>query len=146
MTMDLELLAAKVAIQERYSAYCFALDGSDADAFTACFTADGVFDVVGRGAFEGHDAMRALIAGTSEGRPRHMYLNFMVTSVDGDRADSTAYFLLVDKATGENTAYGHYVDELARESDGQWRFRRRTVNFEWTSPTYGARPVHAAQS
>ena len=143
--MDIETLAAKVAIQDRYSSYCYALDGSDADAFTECFTKDGVFDVVGRSTFEGHDAMRGLIAGTSEGRPRHMYLNFLVKTIYGDRADSTAYFLLVDKATGENTAYGHYVDELVRESDGAWRFSRRTVNFEWTSPTYGARPVPAAE-
>lgn len=141
--MDIETVTAKVAIQERYSAYCFALDASDPDAFTECFTADGVFDVVGKATFEGHEAMRGLIAGTSGGRPRHMYLNFLVRSVEGDTAESTAYFLLVDKETGENTAYGHYVDTLVRQDDGIWRFSRRVVNFEWTSDSHQARRVPA---
>jgi uncharacterized protein (TIGR02246 family) len=137
---------AKVAIQERYSRYCFALDSSDGDAFTECFAEDGVFNVVGRAEFAGHQAMRGLVAASVEGRPRHHYLNFWVKSIDGDTAESTAYFLLLDRTNGQTNAYGHYEDRLVRESDGEWRFQDRQVHFEWKSDSYGARPVHGAEA
>lgn len=139
MQSDIE---AKVLIHERYSKYCFALDGSNADAFVECFTTDGVFNVVGRAEFVGHDAMRGLIAASAEGRPRHHFLNFYVKNVDGNSADSTAYFLLFDQTTGETNAYGHYIDHLVLEDDGQWRFKDRQVHFEWTSQAYASRPIH----
>lgn len=134
-------IEAKVLIQERYSRYCFALDESDADAFVECFVEDGVFDVVGRAKFVGHDSMRDLIAASTTGRPRHHYLNFWVKSLDSDAAESTAYFVLLDRSTGAMNAHGHYVDQLVREGDGQWRFKDRQVYFEWTAPSYGARSI-----
>lgn len=138
-------IEARVMIHDRYAKYCFALDSSNADAFTECFTVDGMFNVVGRAEFAGHEAMRGLISKTSEGRPRHHFLNFHVKEVNDDTAQSTAYFLLLDPSNGETNAYGHYEDTLVREDDGQWRFSDRQVHFQWTSDSYGARKVEEAK-
>jgi uncharacterized protein (TIGR02246 family) len=129
----------RVAILDLYSRYCFAIDASDAAAFGSCFLPDGVFDVVDRGRFAGREAIENMISSSAEGRPRHMYMNPWIKQIDGDSATATAYFLVLNPANGENMGYGHYEDDLVRDTDGAWRWRTRQVVFEWTSAAYAGR-------
>ncbi|WP_395154708.1 nuclear transport factor 2 family protein [Ilumatobacter sp.] len=141
--MNESTIAAHIGIQQLYSRYCFGLDGNDAELFLSCFAVDGVFAVDGR-EFVGHDALRP-IAEAGGDRPRHVYLNPWVKAVNGDEAIGTAYFLTVDLATGQNSGYGHYDDQLQRDDDGEWRFVRRNVQFHWQSDAYKARTTAITQ-
>lgn len=126
-------------IQELYSRYAFAMDGSEADHLTDCFTEDGVFWVSGMGRFVGRERIRGLVRATVEKRPRHQYLNLLIQEVSEDgEAHCRAYFHLLDAETGENAAYGNYEDWAVLCPDGRWRWRERRVQFEWTSERYAA--------
>lgn len=135
--MDDATLAAQLEIQQLYSRYCYAFDRKDAELFTSCFVPDGVM-AVGASEFVGHDTLGA-VAEFAGDRPRHHYLNPWITSLDGDRATASAYFLTIDLATGQNSGCGEYEDELVRGDDGQWRFQRRNILFHWQSDAYKAR-------
>jgi hypothetical protein len=135
--MNEATIAAHISIQQLYSRYCFGFDGRDPELFLGCFVEDGVFAVDDR-EFVGHDALRPIV-GLPGDRPRHHYLNHWVKEVNGDSAIGSAYFLTVDLATGENSGYGHYDDQLVRGDDGEWRFARRHVHFHWQSEAYKAR-------
>lgn len=135
--MTQAMIAAHIGIQQLYARYCFGFDGRDEDLFLSCFVEDGVF-AVGEREFVGHEALRPIVALPGD-RPRHHTLNHWVNEVNGDSAISSAYFLTVDLATGENSGYGHYDDEVVCDDHGDWRFVRRQVYFHWQSEAYKAR-------
>lgn len=126
------------AIHNLFARYCFAIDGSNGPAFADCFTPDGRFVVTGREPVQGREDLMEFIAATSDNRPRHSYANLWVTEIDERTARAQAYFLLIDRETGENTAYGHYDDTLECGEDG-WRWSERRVIFDWISDTFAAR-------
>src|SRR6056297_24520 len=142
--MNDEEVSAIVGIQQLYSRYCFGFDGKDPDLFVSCFAEGGVMVVDGR-EFVGHDVLRP-IAELSGDRPRHVFLNPWIKEVDGDTAVGSAYFLTVDLATGQNSSYGHYEDELIRGDDRNWRFRRRHIHFHWQSDAYKARTARVTEA
>jgi uncharacterized protein (TIGR02246 family) len=126
-------------IQELYSRYAFAMDGSLADDLADCFTEEGVFWVSGLGRYVGRDAISNLVHATVENRPRHQYVNLLIENVTEDgRAYCRAYFHLLDAQTGETAAYGQYEDWVIRSTDDRWRWQERRVQFEWTSQRYAA--------
>lgn len=134
----------RLGVQDLYSRYCFAMDSSDAAGMADCFTADGVFDIVGRKRFEGREAIKHLVANTTAQRPRHVWVNLMIRRCAAGVADSTSYFLVINPSTGAITGYGEYRDESIKGPDGMWRFQNRVVDFKWQSEENAARTAHVA--
>jgi uncharacterized protein (TIGR02246 family) len=124
-----------LAIRNRYASYCFAADDRDPGAMADCFTADAVIEVVGQSRLEGRDAI-ARVQETPSTK-RHLTINLWIQSLEDDRAEVRAYFLILDKA-GTIEGLGRYLDELVREADGAWRWRHRSIAYEWQSAQYGA--------
>ena len=125
------------AIQNLYSRYCFGLDSNDPELFRDCFTEDGIFQVGDR-PFQGTAELRP-IALNGVGRPRHNYTNLWVKSVTGAKAQTAAYFFLIEVADGTCAGYGHYEDDLVCDAKRVWRFQHRRVIFLWQSEAYKAR-------
>ena len=100
-----------------------------------CFTADAVVEVVGQSRLEGREA----IARTQEtpSTNRHFVLNVWVIDGDDATAHVRTYFVITD-ATAAPIGHGRYDDELVREDDGAWRFRRRAIEYVWQSDGYAA--------
>ena len=123
----------ELAIRNRYAAYCFAADDRDPKAMADCFTERATVEVVGQSSLEGREA----IAGVQEtpSTNRHLTLNLWLTSVCEDQARGRSYFLMLDR-TGSVIALGRYTDEIIRETDGEWRFSRRKIAYEWQEGGY----------
>jgi uncharacterized protein (TIGR02246 family) len=127
-------------IHELYARYPHQMDRDDAAGLADCFTDEGAFRISGMGSLEGRAEIEAHVRKTAPKRPRHVTANVWIRDVDPDGvARVWAYFLLIDVDTGENVAYGTYDDTPVRCPDGQWRWRERRVQFEWTSESYAAR-------
>lgn len=125
----------ELAIRNRYASYCFAIDDRDPAAVADCFTLDAVVDVVGRARLEGRKAI-ARVQETPSTK-RHFVLNVWIQRLEGGSADVRAYFLVVER-TGTIAGFGRYDDELVRERDGEWRWRRRAIAYDWQSDAYSA--------
>jgi ketosteroid isomerase-like protein len=82
------------AIRDLISRYCFLVDRDrDADAFTAMFTEDGVWNSASLGMrVEGRKQLRDFIEGVygSDAVYRHLIANAII-SIDGDRATARSY-------------------------------------------------------
>jgi hypothetical protein len=124
-------------IQSLYSKYCFALDGNNPELLIECFAPDGIFQVSERH-FQGVEQL-SMVARSGDNRPRHHYANLWIKSIQGERAQASAYFFLVNLADGAICGYGHYDDDMVRGADGLWRFQHRRVTFLWQSEAYKAR-------
>jgi hypothetical protein len=126
-------ISDELSIRNRYASYCFAADDRDPAAVGDCFTADAVVDVVGQARLEGREAI-ARVQETPSTK-RHFVLNLWIQRLEGTHADVRAYFLVVERA--ETIAgFGRYDDELVRERDGEWRWRRRAIAYDWQSDAY----------
>ncbi|MCW3030016.1 MAG: hypothetical protein JWM66_149 [Solirubrobacterales bacterium] len=135
----LELLEAERAILRTLYAYGHATDRGDAHAWADLFTDDGVCDVQDpasgpvQRSVNGREALTALMRGFARPpRSRHRHLLIEpVVEVDADltSATATSYFAVLREHEGAPCvwAFGRYLDELVRERDGVWRFRRRTA-------------------
>ena len=114
------------------AAYCHALDDGRTDDVVATFCPDGLIDLPGMGAHEGHDALRTAYAGWAPRRPqRHLVLNTHVSDWSDDEATavSDVIFVLLGKAGWSIQLVGRYHDTLHRDG-GTWRFHRRVAVFE----------------
>ena len=122
MPLDTEAI---VAIQQLYAAYCHTLDDGDGDAFSACFTPDGILGGAG-GTIVGAEALAQFATKLlASGRNlRHVASGIHVVG-DGDDAEGRAYLLAYHGGTStEFLASGRYRDRL-RRVDGTWRFAER---------------------
>jgi hypothetical protein len=119
-------------IRATIAAYTHALDDGRTDDVVATFCADGMVDIPGMGAHEGHDALRAAYATWKPRRPqRHLVLNTLVTDWNDHEAHaiSDVVFILQGKAGWAIQLVGRYHDTLHYD-DGAWRFHRRVATFE----------------
>ncbi|HEY3941543.1 MAG TPA: nuclear transport factor 2 family protein [Acidimicrobiales bacterium] len=115
-----------VAIHQLYASYSFASDHGDGDAYAACFTPDGSFDMPGRHLQGADELLASTGAGRDPGAPvgiRHILSNIVVDG-EGDKATGRAYVTLVGTAPTGIVMTGEYEDQLQR-LDGQWRFSAR---------------------
>jgi hypothetical protein len=124
---------AETAIIRRLHQTCYAVDGSDLNAWLDCFTTDGVFswapsegaplalDVQGARAlarwFEQHRSSIAV------GTQTHLLLQ-PVINVAGYSARALSTYLTLRNFTGEIgiASSGRYVDDLILSENGVWRF------------------------
>lgn len=136
-------ISDRLAIYELYAAYAQAADQEDGEAYAACFTEDGWtdissfghtqesfaamgLDVLGAdGKVRGRENLRK-VATKAPGTPifRHLTVNVVISSYDGDRATGSAYFVVVSP-TGQIHQFGRYEDVLVRDTDGHWRIAER---------------------
>ena len=135
------LLMAERAVLDTLYRYGHSIDYGLEEEWLDCFAADGAFDVRYRvGAkpsrrYEGRSELAGFIAAHSRA-PNHWHKHLLyepLVTVDGDRATARSYFARLD-ADGNGTpsvrAFGRYLDELVRGSDGRWRFVERVAEVE----------------
>jgi hypothetical protein len=135
----LDLLEAERAVLRRLHLYGHATDRADADAFAACFTADGVCEVIDPDAgpvakrVVGRQQLLALMAGFARppaSRHRHLLIEPLIeVAEDLSSASAVSYFAVLREHDGRPCvwAFGRYLDELIREQDGEWRLRLRVA-------------------
>ena len=142
----------RFALQDLIAAYSWALDTGDVEALVACFTADArmseeVFDEPD--VWEGHDGIRGIAehyrnAAGFPGRQHHVTQVQYMPQDDG--SCKMRSFAFVTECEGEPPYLlrfaGWYDDHAVKDSDGQWRFQRRTVRClkrHWPSASFTAR-------
>jgi hypothetical protein len=123
--------------------YIFALDWRDPQTYAATFAPDGVL-IYGGGEAKGREAIAKVVQGlrdremanlkpgeTGQGsaHAQHFITSMVIdVSKDGRSAVAQAYWMMVRGAEPKISAYGHYVDRLAK-INGEWLYTaRRTVN------------------
>ena len=127
------MTSAEVAegVRAAIATYTQALDDGRTDDVVATFCPDGSCEMPGLGVFSGSDALREAYAGWKPARPqRHLVLNTVVTSWEGDEAHATSDFVFVLKGESRWAVelVGRYHDVL-RNEDGTWRFHHRAATF-----------------
>ncbi|HEV7976072.1 nuclear transport factor 2 family protein [Amycolatopsis sp.] len=142
--MDVEEMAARLSILDLYAQYTHAVDSHDGDLFADCFTENGYTDISSfptvdhlreaslpwlnsDGTIRGSQQLSLAVSG---GGPQtvslhHCTMNTWVKSIDGDKAEGAAYFVVFANDDGAVEHYGVYEDSLARCDDGKWRIDRR---------------------
>ena len=127
----------RFALQDLIAAYSWALDTGDVEALVACFTPDArmseeVFDEPD--VWEGHDGIRGIAehyrnAAGFPGRQHHVAQVQYMPQDDG--SCKMRSFAFVTECEGEPPYLlrfaGWYDDLAVKETDGQWRFKQRTV-------------------
>lgn len=127
--MNLEALEEIRMLTHRYSHY---LDRNELEAMASLWTEDAVFDETqfGLGLYHGRDAIRGFFEHDQAVMDKqvHYATNFVLHTLDGDRASGSCYFLVygTTKDGGTVQATGYYDDEY-RRVNGRWLFSRRTV-------------------
>jgi ketosteroid isomerase-like protein len=121
----------QLAIQQLYARYNHAIDSGKADAWAACFTADGSFESP-QGTFTGTEGLTGFVHGfhaQMKGKARH-WTNNLVVEGDGGKATGTCYLVLnMGSEPGKPpaaAAAGIYRDQLAKQA-GEWKFSSRAV-------------------
>ncbi len=125
----------RFGIGDLFARYARSLDNGDVAGIAECFTEDGELVSPTVGSHVGREGIRtfagrfaALRAGGTQ--LRHLITN-IEASVDGDRAEATAYLLATATRDGQSHFLppGRYVCSL-RKIDGLWLFRRRVVEHD----------------
>jgi hypothetical protein len=131
----------RLSIQNLYARYCAYLDTGNIEAWSQCFTEDGVFDTyqswAGRKTILEYG--KKVLAGRAD-KPwmngQHWNSNLIVEG-DGAQARAICYLLVAGKlrTNGEFAIniQGTYEDDLAK-IDGRWLFKHRKVHFDTPSP------------
>jgi len=128
---DFSGTSARVEIAELFARYCHSVDHGDADGWTALFTADGSFEVVGVMRFVGHEQLRAMPGIVTEhggGKWRHQITNIVTEMAqDADIAQVQAYGLVTDwNDGGKPSSFTDYAVTLRRDA-GLWKIATLTA-------------------
>jgi len=127
----MDFACAVEGIRATLAAYAQALDDGRTDDIVATFCPDGVCEIPGLGTHQGHDALRQAFAQLTPVRPqRHVVVNTHVTDWNADQASASSDLIFLLKGTDGWSVQlvGRYHDVL-RQSEGTWRFHRRTAEF-----------------
>lgn len=127
-------LAARLAIEELFARYAHTVDGYDGPGWVDCFTADGVFEVIGEDGsgvcFAGHAALTRFVEAHIERLPgtRHVMTNH-VTVFESDTAAHHTCTLSGTLSRPEAVyvfASGRYESRVVCVG-GAWKIAHRTV-------------------
>jgi len=113
-----------VEIRNLLARYCLCLDLDDVEGWVALFTSDARYHVYGR-SFDGHDGLRAMMAGAPGGL--HLGGPPVIDMVDDDHATTRQNLLFIERGTTDLRS-AVYDDELVRSPDG-WRIASRRCRF-----------------
>lgn len=125
----------RLAIQELYARYNFAIDSGNASAYADTFVDEGVLELPGRPAYEGRVAIAGFVTlRSSDPQPGISHSQHWNSSLllepKGDYVAGRVYLMLVaiQTATSEvhPVIHGYYSDVIVPR-DGAWKFARRTV-------------------
>ncbi len=118
----------EIAIQQTLNRYTDGCNRADWQQVMATFLSDGVWEISGAGAHQGHSAIQAAMTGFLEQMDYFVQVNSpAVIDLDGDRASARSVIRECGKFAGRDEALevlGGYVDELVRTESG-WKFARR---------------------
>jgi uncharacterized protein (TIGR02246 family) len=133
--MSVLAIEDRLAIEDLYADYAWALDSGDVAGFLALFTEDAVFGDTAGNRYRGNAAIGAYVTNLVNSAPfrgRQHIISGKRFSVNGDRIGVTAYWLVTKwaKATGAKTVEvsGHSDDAFVKV-DGRWRFTQRIVHY-----------------
>lgn len=131
-------LADYVSIMRLANAYADAVIDRDADAWSACWAIDGVWDLGGGRAIEGRDAVVGLWNGAMSAFTtvvQTVHTGEVWCGVDDTHATGrwsiSERFLMADGKRGMLLA--HYNDEYRRE-DGKWLYTKRELVPHYQGP------------
>jgi ketosteroid isomerase-like protein len=128
-------LTAREGIRDTVAAYADAGDRLRLEELAALFTEDGVLEVKGRRSAQGRGEIVAMLGGRAQSRAnpqaetekrsffvRHFVTNLRFVTLEPDRAETTAYFLVLTPEGPDH--WGRYRDVLVRRDD-RWLFEHR---------------------
>jgi uncharacterized protein (TIGR02246 family) len=125
----------RLAIEDLYADYVWALDSGDVAGFLTLFTDDAVFGDTAGNRYKGHAAIGGYVTelvNSDRFRGRMHYISGKRFSANGDRIGVTSYWLVTKwaKASGAKTVEvsGHADDAFAKVG-GRWRFTQRIVHY-----------------
>ena len=129
------VVAARDAVRETIARYAQAVDHGRFDDAAACFTADGVLDVVRGTRSVGRDAIaerfaaagRNLAAASEQALVRHHVSSVMVDVESASVARARCYFVVMTEIGVDH--WGSYRDALTPVGD-RWLFTERQVTVE----------------
>ena len=134
-------LSDHLAIHDLLNRYTNAINQRDWTAVEAAFALDGVWDAGGPELGENaylFKTSQAIAKGIADLVKPHELLvqsnHAPVIEVDGDSATATSTineYALAAGTPAMMVLWGTYYDDIVREADGEWRFRKRTFRYSW---------------
>jgi uncharacterized protein (TIGR02246 family) len=125
----------RLAIEDLYSDYVWALDSGDVPGFLALFTNDAVFGDTAGNRYTGSRAIGGYVTdlvNSDRFRGRMHYISAKRFTHSGERIGVTSYWLVTKwaKASGAKTieVSGHADDAFVKVG-GRWRFSQRIVHY-----------------
>ncbi len=137
MSIDLEELAARAAIEDALLTYCRGIDRLDADLVRAAFHDDATLIDYGPNPLSIDDFVTYVVPRLREG---YTATQHRVSNVRIERAGSTAtveaYVLAFHVEDGNNgrflhTFNGRYIDTAEDRGDG-WKISKRILRVDWS--------------
>jgi hypothetical protein len=148
-----ENLIAHLAIQDLLNRYTNALNQRDWAALQSVFTEDGVWDCGGpqmgdqaflfSGAAGCANGIAGLLAHTECCVQSNHAIVIEVAGRDAKATSTMNEYVIPNGAATATSIWGTYYDEIQLESDGEWRFRKRTFRFTTVDPSMSKGPVLA---
>ncbi len=120
----------RLAITDLLARYAYAMDGTDPQAFLACFAPDAEMDI-GYRTVKGEAEMRefADYFAAKPGRPWYHHVTTISIEGDADRARSRCYMIMTSLDEDGRTQHAgccNYLDEFVK-IEGCWLFAKHTV-------------------
>jgi bifunctional aromatase (cyclase/dehydratase) len=133
--------ATRAELEQFYAEQMMLLDEGDAASWAETFTEDGIFVPPNAPAVQGRAAMRAGAERTAaefRGKGmvrRHVVANLNLVSLEGGKAQVTAYVLVVDSAQGASRITTSTIVHDELHSDGaRWYLAHRVVRRDIDGP------------
>ncbi len=128
-------LEDRIAIEDLYADYVWALDSGNIPGFLKLFVEKGVFGDTAGNRYTGHDAIRGYLNGLiarPEFRGRQHIISSLRFAANSEQIGVTAFWHVFKwaKATGVKTVEvtGH-SDDIFVKNSGRWLFSQRLVHY-----------------
>ncbi len=120
----------QLAIRELAARYNRAFDYGDPDAWAACFTADGTFNMGSKTLAAGSEALLAFAKKVIPTMSIKHCTTDAIVEVDGDNATHDAYLIVLNTKDKVHVAdSGRYQDRVVK-INGEWKFQQRVVEID----------------